>query len=87
MGERLERGGYAGSGRTQSELPSPPVLAATLAREFNDRFTIFPDTGVTQLHCYRCDSAWAVGYHPSLDVLIDQARAHNQTAHEEVFGA
>jgi hypothetical protein len=53
---------------------------------FGDQFTVFPDTGITELHCYRCESGsekkrWRVGYHPSLDVLIEQARAHNLAEH------
>lgn len=46
---------------------------------FAGRFTIFPDTGITQLHCYKCGQAWDVGYHPSLDVLIERAWAHIAT--------
>lgn len=49
--------------------------------EFDDRFTVFPDSGITELHCCTCNTAWAVGYHPSLDVLAEQARAHNAAKH------
>jgi len=52
--------------------------------EFKDRFTIIPDTGVVELDCYRCppdEDRWRVGYHPSLDVLIEQARAHDLAKH------
>lgn len=55
--------------------------------EFNDRFTVFPDTGIIELNCFKCDgpggpgtrgtNTWPVGYHPSLDVLVEQARSHN----------
>jgi predicted transposase YbfD/YdcC len=56
---------------------------------FNDRFTVFPDSGITELHCNKCVAdtrlvtRWKVGYHPSLDVLIEQARAHNLAEHGE----
>jgi hypothetical protein len=49
--------------------------------EFDDRFTIFPDLSVTQLHCSACETRWTVGYHPSLDSLAEQARAHNRERH------
>jgi hypothetical protein len=49
--------------------------------EFRDHFTIFPDSGITELHCFSCDMKWAVGWHPSLDVLIEQARQHNRERH------
>lgn len=52
-------------------------------RLFGDRFTIFPDSGVTELHCYTCGTKWAIGYHPSLDVLIEQAREHNKREHAD----
>lgn len=57
------------------------------AREFGDRFTVKPDTGIVRLNCFRCDGFplgaddWDVGYHPSLDVLIEQARAHDAAKH------
>ena len=55
-------------------------------REFRDRFTVIPDTGVTALNCFRCPGpppgdTWEVGYHPSLDVLVEQARAHDAEKH------
>lgn len=50
---------------------------------FSDRFTVFPDTGTTELHCYVCNRSWPIGYHPSLDVLIEQAREHNRIEHGE----
>jgi hypothetical protein len=56
------------------------------APEFGHNFTIFPDSGVTELHCYRCEppkDRWQVGYHPSLDVLVEQARAHDLAEHGE----
>lgn len=54
--------------------------------EFGDQFTVIPDTGITRLHCRKCaagnDPAYfEVGYHPSLDVLTERARAHNQERH------
>ena len=65
-----------------------PELKAAIIREvlasfsgFRDRFTVFPDSGVTELHCYKCAAKWAIGYHPSLDVLVEQAHAHNMAAH------
>ena len=50
---------------------------------FGHRYTVIPDSGVVELHCGTCpDSArWEVGYHPSLDALIDQARAHDTAEH------
>jgi hypothetical protein len=47
------------------------VLARLADAGFGDRFTVFPDTGITELHCYRCEPGsgkekWPVGYHPSL---------------------
>lgn len=61
-----------------------------MGETFSDRFTVFPDSGVIELHCSRCAAAarkavtrWKVGYHPSLDVLIEQARAHNLAEHGE----
>ena len=53
---------------------------------FRDRFTIFPDTGKTQLHCYDCDVTWDIGYHPSLDILNEQAREHNDRFHAGLAG-
>ena len=60
-------------------------------REFDDRFTVFPDIGVIELSCFSCDGhggpnthgsgTWAIGHHPSLDVLVDQARIHNADYH------
>lgn len=60
-------------------------------REFSDRFTVFPDSGIVELNCFRCpggrrpdgtrEDTWPVGYHPSLDVLIEQARAHDLAKH------
>lgn len=55
-------------------------------REFSDRFTVFPDSGVIELNCFRCDSGsdtWTVNYHPSLDALVEQARAHDQAKHRD----
>lgn len=56
--------------------------------EFNDRFTVFPDTGIIELNCFKCHGpggpgtrgtdTWPVGYQPSLDVLVEQARIHNR---------
>ena len=63
------------------------------AREFGDRFTIIPDSGIVELKCFRCpglpigNDTWRVGYHPSLDVLIEQARAHNLAEHNGTVGA
>jgi hypothetical protein len=61
-------------------------------REFDGRFTAFPDTGIIELNCYKCDGpggpgtrgtdTWPVGYHPSLDLLIEQARSHNTERHQ-----
>ena len=64
-----------------TETPRP-------AREFGDRFTVIPDSGITALNCFRCPGGngadtWEIGYHPSLDVLIEQARAHNLASHDE----
>lgn len=54
-------------------------------REFGDRFTAIPDSGIVELNCSTCPGpetdTWKVGYHPSLDVLIEQARAHNLAEH------
>ena len=60
---------------------------APAAPEFGDRFTVKPDTGIVQLNCFRCpgfplgNDDWDVGYHPSLDVLVEQARAHDAEKH------
>jgi hypothetical protein len=51
--------------------------------EFRDYFTVFPDTGITELYCNRCQRAWQTGHHPSLDVLIEQAQAHDLAEHPE----
>ncbi|HLK77197.1 MAG TPA: hypothetical protein VKU77_26545 [Streptosporangiaceae bacterium] len=56
-------------------------LISQAAGGFGDRFHICPDTGETELHCSRCSARWRVGCHPSLDALIEQARAHNLTEH------
>jgi hypothetical protein len=70
-----------------------PAMKAEIDRDvmlllsgFSDRFTVFPDSGEIELHCYKCqvgsrEARWKVGYHPSLDVLIEQARAHNRAEH------
>lgn len=75
-------------GRSHSVHPEPRTAApGPAAREFRDRFTVFPDTGIVELNCFRCDGTprgndtWEVGYHPSLDVLIEQARVHDATRH------
>jgi hypothetical protein len=55
-------------------------------REFRDRFTALPDSGEVELRCSRCpgpDGIWRAGYHPSLDVLNEQARAHDLAVHGE----
>jgi hypothetical protein len=51
---------------------------------FGHRFTVIPDSGVVELHCgtHNPPAVWGVGYHPSLDVLIDQARAHDVAEHD-----
>jgi hypothetical protein len=49
--------------------------------EFKDRFTVIPDTRTTQLLCNPCNVVIWRSYHPSLDVLIEQARAHNLAEH------
>lgn len=53
---------------------------------FNDQFTIIPDTGETQLHCSKCpgDQAFTVGYHPSLDRVNEAAITHNQREHNDL---
>lgn len=59
-------------------------MAATAERRFSDRFTVIPDSGIVELDCFRCpgaDARWQVGYHPSLDVLIEQAQAHDLAEH------
>jgi hypothetical protein len=55
---------------------------------FGHRYTVIPDSGDVELHCGTCpDSArWRVGYHPSLDVLIGQARAHDIAEHDNDAG-
>lgn len=53
--------------------------------EFRDRFTVIPDECYVQLACFRCPGpgdTFDVGYHPSLDVVIGQARAHNRAEHD-----
>jgi hypothetical protein len=58
-----------------------------MASDFSDRFTAFPDSGIIEMHCNKCVAEsrdvtrWQVGYHPSLDVLIEQAHAHNRAEH------
>jgi hypothetical protein len=51
---------------------------------FGHRYTAIPDSGVVELHCgtHNPPVTWEVGYHPSLDVLIDQARAHDVAEHD-----
>jgi hypothetical protein len=49
--------------------------------EFRHNFTVFPDSGSVELHCYSCDTKLAIGYHPSLDRLIEQARVHDRCEH------
>jgi hypothetical protein len=61
-----------------SETPQAPPW-------FGDRFTVIPDTGSVELSCAAhvpCARKWQVGYHPSLDVLIEQARAHDLAEHD-----
>jgi hypothetical protein len=48
---------------------------------FNDRYTAFPDEGIIELFCYDCNEKWAIGYHPSLDVLIERAAVHDKVKH------
>jgi hypothetical protein len=53
---------------------------------FQHRYTVIPDSGSIELHCssHTPDAVtWPVGYHPSLDVLIEQARKHDLEAHAE----
>ena len=62
---------------------------AESAPEFGDRFTVIPDSGEVELHCTSHSPmarTWKVGYHPSLDVLVEQARAHNAAEHGEGTG-
>jgi hypothetical protein len=56
---------------------------------FGHRYTAIPDSGVVELRCVTHVSpvTWKVGYHPSLDVLIDQARAHDVAGHDNDSGA
>lgn len=54
--------------------------------EFSGQFTVIPDRGTTALHCHKCAAAnlrayFEIGYHPSLDVVINRAREHNQAKH------
>ena len=49
---------------------------------FSNRFTIIPDTGMTQLHCFPCNDIIWQSYHPSLDVLIEKATKHNEEKHQ-----
>ena|ERR1035441_3987118 len=79
----------------ESWLPAIPEVKAAITRAvmeyltegFRDRFTVIPDGGITELHCSACqavdreDWQWGVGYHPSLDILIEQAVAHNRAKH------
>lgn len=63
--------------------PAATVMSED-APEFGDRFTVIPDSGVIELHCGSHSPearTWKVGYHPSLDVLVEQARAHNAAEH------
>lgn len=48
---------------------------------FGNRYTIFPDGEITSLHCYTCNEAEEIGYHPSLDLLIQRAAVHEMTNH------
>jgi hypothetical protein len=54
--------------------------------EFADRFTVFPDGATTGLHCRQCAAEGrepyrGIGYHPSLDVVLERALEHNRTEH------
>lgn len=53
--------------------------------EFNNRFTVVADSGDVELHCssHSPGESWVVGYHPSLDVVVEQAREHNVAKHPE----
>lgn len=55
-----------------------------LTTVFGHRYTALPDSGVVELHCgtHNPPVTWKVGYHPSLDVLIGQAAAHDRTEHD-----
>jgi len=60
----------------------------TVAPMFGHRYTVIPDSGVVELHCgtHIAPVRWEVGYHPSLDVLIEQARAHDVAEHDNDAG-
>lgn len=49
--------------------------------KFNHSFTIFPDGESTSLHCFHCDTVEPIGYHPSLDILIERAQKHLAERH------
>jgi hypothetical protein len=51
---------------------------------FGHRYTVIPDSGVVELHCgtHNPPAVWEVGYHPSLDVLIERAQAHDVAEHD-----
>lgn len=57
------------------------------SREFADRFTVCPDGEVVSVSCFRCPGfpegmdTWLIGYHPSLDYLIEWAREHDAKYH------
>jgi hypothetical protein len=51
---------------------------------FDGRLTVIPDSGNVRLHCTGHSpeaAAWHIGYHPSLDVVVEQARAHVRAEH------
>lgn len=60
-----------------------------LTTVFGHRYTAIPDSGVVELSCgtHNSPAKWEVGYHPSLDVLIGQAAAHDRTEHGNDSGA
>jgi hypothetical protein len=60
------------------------LITAGVGTGFGDRYTVIPDSGVTELRCSSHSPEarrWPVGYHPSLDVLVEQARAHDLAEH------
>lgn len=65
------------------------TLSEAVPESFGDRFTAIPDSGAIELHCSSHvpeARQWPVGYHPSLDVLIEHARAHNAMEHAAEAG-
>jgi hypothetical protein len=53
--------------------------------EFQDQYTVFATAGQVWMMCAShmpFTRSWLVGYRPSLDVLIKQARQHDEREHQ-----